>query len=626
MTGMYPNADRTAPGGMSRKAIIAELVDEHGYEDSPEWADVSWPALIELLINERKEREAEQPEPEPEDEEDEDADEIEQANAADPNPGYFNSVPNMFDDLGPDPMIDHEAEHDVEVILAELDDAPVALVEEALHDAGVDSDVLDPEALFAEMVEAREADTPPPVFIGLPGVKDYLFNGHAGAGPSGAERWMNCTMSLSASRKFLETLTPNQQALWGQGNTAARQGTTAHSAAEAKAEFALGRTDESELDATLTELAFYPENEDEAYDEEMSEYITEYVDLVKTYAQERSDDHVLIESRVEAAIPLTDLHEGEVYVIRGSADLAVMPVKGRVKKALRSLVVGDLKYGNGLDVDVEENPQIRIYALGVLDLLVGDDGQLPEWLDEIVYHIVQPRLGGIKTWTETVDDLLTWRDETLAPALTKALYGANEGATFEPSDLACQWCPARGACPALAQARMDSATDLFDVVLEAEFEGEVGSVPDPTTLDDKRLGELLAQAKAVKDLYSDLREEAQRRLHRGATVPGFHLVNYTPARAWKGDAAKRLDPSLTVEEGRLPLPDEALAKVWKDPVLVTPTQAQKVLGDEGYALIEALVDKPDKRPVISTGANDNRKKWEGKPPEAMFADETDMEN
>src|SRR5690606_10673586 len=56
-----------------------------------------------------------------------------------------------------------------------------------------------------------------------PDTRDYLFDGHAGAGPSGSDRWMNCTESLGLSRKFLETLTPNQQVSFSKANLAARE-------------------------------------------------------------------------------------------------------------------------------------------------------------------------------------------------------------------------------------------------------------------------------------------------------------------------------------------------------------------------------------------------------------------
>lgn len=665
----YPDADPTAPGGMSRAALIKELVAKHGYEDDKDvWAQVKWPVLIDMVCQERLDREREATP----------AGRMDAAVAAqavayeeqctycgrtypapvalhhsDEECSESKTAEDMFDlldeaelieDAG-DVLADFEAEFEVDAVgfvpegtlLPEdecehpacdihgnegdlLPEDDVDQIVSALEAADMaeqieiaEDGVLDPEQMFAEMADAREAATPPPLFIGLPVVKDYIFDGHAGAGPSGAERWMNCTMSLTAARRFLETLSPNQQATFahgGAGKSAARQGTTAHAVGEAEANLVLGRATQDEVDLTLLELSITPEDEGEAYDDEMAEYVAEYVDLVKSYAQERGNEAILIESRVEADIPLTDLHEGEVYVIRGSADFSALPIQTGTPES-RTLVVGDLKYGEGMDVDVDENPQIRLYALGVLMLLADPEtGQIPLWVTDVVYHIIQPRLGGIKTWTESIDDLLAWRDEVLAPELTKALYGENEGATFAPSDLACQWCPARGTCPALIEQRVDAASGLFDEIAEIEFLDGVGAVPNPVSLTDTRLGELLTMAAGLHDIYKDLKEEAQRRLHRGDAVPGYQLVNYTPPRKWKEGAERVLAKK---------------PELWTDPKLLTPTQAEKILGPEVYPKIEKLVIKPDKRPVIAK-EGDRRKTWEGKPPEAMFPDDvTDEE-
>lgn len=599
--GMMEGAHPTAPGGMSQKRLVKEMVERHGYDEASA-KKMKWPEQIEAVIQGRlredKARRAEPVEVEPQ--------------RVDQSLGDV-SDEDDFDDLLAEFDLDDEADYgdedssgdvivDDEVII----DGATPSTDEAEGDWSEDG-VLDPEALFEEIFTARTeavAAEPPPIFLGIPGVKDYIFDGHAGAGPSGAERWMNCTMSLSASRKFLETLTPNQQRVFAGAGTAARQGTTAHAAAEAEANLVLGRSTVEEVESTLMELTLNPDEEAEAYDDTMGEYITEYVDLIRQYAQDRGDDHVLVESRVEAVIPLTDLHEGEVYVIRGSADATVLPTKSE-----RTLVVGDLKYGNGIDVDVDENPQIRLYAIGVLDTLCDDEGNLITPVDEIVYHIIQPRLGGIKTWSESVDDLLTWRDDVLAPALTKALYGANEGATYEPSELACQWCPARGSCPALAEARVEQAADLFDVIVEAEYDDGPGAFPETTSLSAERLGQLLTMVNGLVDLRADLKEEAQRRLHRGEEVPGYWLVNYSPKRGWAEGAADALED---VEE------------VWTEPTLMTPAQAEKALGKERFKSVEPLVVKPKKVPLISTGAKDKRSKWEGDPPEAasMFDDES----
>lgn len=522
----FPDADPTAPGGMSQKALADELVEKHGwtkaqirdeFRQGRGWRVGSWPEMITVVCEERRARELE---------------------------------------------------------------------------AGTEA--LDPDQMFGEIEQAREEARANALLVPDPVTYDYQFNGHAGAGPSASERWMSCTASLRASREFLETLTPNQQEEFSKASTSARQGTTAHAAAEIEARVLLGQMDQDEADLSLLELTVNPAD-DEAYDEEMAEYITEYVDLIRSYV----DDHeVLIEERVVASIWLTGAHEEEVYEIPGSVDVTALPSESDPS----TLVVGDLKYGKGVNVDVEKNSQTRLYALGVLGRLVDDEGALPEGLTTIRYHIIQPRLGGIKTWEESVEDLLTWRDEELAPALTAALYG--EGAEFKPSETACQFCPARGSCAALTEQRVTEAAGLFDVIVDAEFNGQ--SFPETASLSDTRLGELLTQINGLIDIHKDLKEEAQRRLFRGGTVPGFKMVSYTPPRKWKPEAETKL---ADVEE------------VWKRKLL-TPKQAIEVLkNDEDKALmLEGLYDTPNKRPVVAP-EGDRRSDWEGLPPEAMFTAE-----
>jgi hypothetical protein len=539
----YPDAHPTAPGGMSEKALVLELTETHGW-DAADAITLNWPGKIDAVIAERLNRERE-------------------ASGA------------MFEAAQPD------TDDDLDALLEELTSATSSTGSDDGADTGSHS-----------------------LLTKLPGVFDYIFNGHYGAGPSASERWMTCTASLAASRKFLETLTPNQQEQFAVASEAARQGTTAHAAAEVEARVVIGQMDQDEADTTLLELAIEPDTDGEAYDDEMAEYITEYVDLIRTYAQDRGNDHVLIEAHSEAAVPLTGMHEGEVYVISGRGDCVVLPTPEDP-----TLVVSDLKYGNGIDVEVDANPQVRIYGLGALALLVDDDGNLITDVETITYHIVQPRLGGIKTWSEPLADLLAWRDEVLAPALTAALYGQAEGAVFNPSESACQFCPARGGCPALTEQRVAQAAELFDVIVEAEFADGPGAFPETTALDDAALGSLLAQISGLIDLHKDLKAEAERRLFRGGQVPGFTLVNYSPPRKWKEGAAEAL-----------PIEDNPF--LWGEPKLLTPTAAEKIVGKENYeALVAPLVDKPSKRPVVAP-VGDRRKAWEGRPPEAMFDDES----
>lgn len=473
-------------------------------------------------------------------------------------------------------------------------------------DAEVDEGAMSWTELIDAVIEGRKAreredKAGPPLLVRDPDTNDYAFNGHAGTGPSSAHRWLYCTKSLGASRRFLETLTPNQQAEFAKSSTAARQGTTAHSAGEAELSAILGHTTVAERDATLLELAVIPED-GESYDDEMAEHVSLYVDLISEFIEERGAENVLLEQKLEAAVWLTGDHEGNYYLVRGSADAVINPTK-----AHKNLVIVDYKHGEA-DVDVEENDQVRTYALGALGDLTDDDGNLTVDLERITYYIVQPRNGGVKMWEESLDALLDWRDETLAPALTAALYD-DESATaeFVPSDKSCQWCPARGACPALSLQRMEAATELFDVITETEFEEGPGAFPETGLMEDAALGRLLEQVNGLMSIQEDLKAEVQRRLHRGAEIPGFKMVSYTPPRKWKEGAKEDLRerfPELFAE--KIITPKQALALL----------QASK---EEAVEDVTGYIETPDPRPVAAPEM-DRRKKWTGEAPESMFTE------
>lgn len=624
--GKIPGAPPTSPGGMSKRTLADELVTKHGY-GSDQIVALSWDELIDSVIEQRRAREIEAG-----------VASIKEAHDSlvrDLAPGYDDiTLPDdgtdwtdvshrpTGRDMFPDDEIptvddtfttvigyvveDESGTDSADDLLADLDSL--------LGDEGSSEDLPDDyENLLEDLDEAREEEQskkPSSLLHKITGVRDYVFNGHMGAGPSSSERWINCTASLGASRQFLETLSPNQQVKYAESSTAARQGTTAHAAAETQVNLMLGNIEQDEADTTLLELAIHPDTSGEAYDDEMAERITEYVDLIQQYAHDRGEENVLVEGRVSAVIPLTDLHEGETYEIHGSLDAGVLPTNTE-----KNLAVVDFKYGNGIDVEVEDNSQTRIYALGLLDLLTDEDGNLITDVETVTYYIVQPRLGGIKTFTENLDDLFDWRDDVLSPALTKALYGVDEGATYEPSDSACQFCPARGSCSALAEQRVAAAQDLFDVVADpGEF--SVGA------LSEERLGSLLAQAQGIAKITDDLKDEAQRRLHRGERVPGYHLVNYSPPRYWAEDAENALDPMLHHDEGAV-LSSSQRVLLWTQPKVVSPAQALAILKKNGVEdadkVLGSMIVVPEKKPVVAP-VDDRRKAWEGKPPEAMFPD------
>lgn len=299
---------------------------------------------------------------------------------------------------------------------------------------------------------------------------------HATLGPSSAARWLTCPGSVR-----LAAAMPERPA-----GEAAEEGTAAHALAEIRLrDYVLGEAVDGQIDAWAAE---YGERYDIA---EMSEAVAPYVQAVEqALAQAGPDAVLLLEQRHSTGIP----------GVWGTADSVVM--------APGSLHVLDLKFGRGVRVAAAGNPQLRLYALGALRGLEGllDDSVITE----VTMTIVQPRLGARSD--ETVGRLELERWAGWAQARAEMTEGPQ--APLRPSESACRWCPAAGACEALR-----------DHSLRAAF----GNGEEPTTIDPwetpdlgQRVADSLAQvplveqwARSVKSLADDLAQ--------ADALPGYHL-------------------------------------------------------------------------------------------------------
>lgn len=106
--------------------------------------------------------------------------------------------------------------------------------------------------------------------------------------------------------------------------------------------------------------------------------------------------------------------------------------------------VFDYKYGF-VPVEVEENPQLLLYANGLLDLLPPSNLPTDMW-----FHVVQPRdftqIKKVRSWNPTIEEfrdriheVLNARDQALEP--DQPLTVGNQ----------CTYCNVRDSCPALAK-------------------------------------------------------------------------------------------------------------------------------------------------------------------------------
>lgn len=366
---------------------------------------------------------------------------------------------------------------------------------------------------------------------------------HSRFGASGAHRWIECPASIIAEQDYPEQHSPY-----------AAEGTCAH----AVAEVALRNKVDAHVLVGQT-MADAPEVE---VTEGMCEYVQQYLDYVRSlpghlYVEQRLDySHVIPEGFGTADAVLFDETTGTLYVV-------------------------DLKYGQGVRVDAEDNPQAMLYAIGAIHAL--------DWLADItrvVCVIVQPRLDHISEWETTPQRLEQFGQE----AAKAAQLALSDSPPFNPGEKQCRFCKASGNCEAQAQYNLETAG------LEFGDDSEPSGVH---ALEGEQLAWVLGRLKALQDWVKAVESRATSVIDAGGHIPGYKLVEGRSLRQWSDE--RDVEPVLQEQLG-----DDAFT--FK---LISPAQAEKALGKNHPLLADWVVKPPgkptlvpesDKRPAIRSSA------------------------
>lgn len=263
----------------------------------------------------------------------------------------------------------------------------------------------------------------------------------------------------------------------------------------------------------------------------------------------------------------------------------------RIDERSRTIYVTDLKYGQGVRVEAEGNTQAMLYALGVVNTLgfmYDVDGS---WT--VVNTIHQPRLDNVSVSTMAVKDILQWADDVVYHAARLAL---KKNAPMKAGAW-CRWCVLRNTCGERARHMMRENLEDFEVIPEEEI---------GRTLTAEQVGKILDAARDIKAWLTDIETEAYAMLARGERPVGamgpYKLVSGRGGREWV-DEGKTLDVLSELLE-----PDQMYTRK-----LITPAQAEKILGKRNDTLSRIIVKKEgkptlapasDKRPERESGASD----------------------
>ena len=158
---------------------------------------------------------------------------------------------------------------------------------------------------------------------------------HALLSASGSHRWLNCTPSAKLEERFADTT-----------SEAAKEGTLAHELAEQKL-IRYFRADKVPKRQTTTRINAL--KKDALYQPEMDGHTDRYVEYIKSEALKYDKNPtVIIEARLDLSKYIRDGFGTADCILIGGGTLQVV----------------DLKYGKGVPVSAEKNPQLMIYALG----------------------------------------------------------------------------------------------------------------------------------------------------------------------------------------------------------------------------------------------------------------------
>lgn len=334
----------------------------------------------------------------------------------------------------------------------------------------------------------------------------------------------------------------------------ARQGTETHALCEYKLRKALG---EKVKDPTK-KLTMY----DSEMEEAAESYALVVMGLVDQFWAESKDTLVSVEQKVD----FSD------YVPDGFGTADTLIISGKI------VCIVDFKYGKGIEVGAERNPQMMCYALGCIQMF---DGLYD--IDSVLMVIFQPRLANISEYTISKADLIAWANETLVPAAKLAYAGEGEFC----AGAHCQFCKVTATCRKRAEYNLALAKYDFEM---------------PPTLEDAEVEAVLAKANALAAWVSDIKEYALQQAIQGKKWTDWKLVEGRSNRKYTDEAAV----AKTVKEAGFEPYEQKLLGLAAMTALLGKTKFEELLGKlivkpQGKP---TLVPMSDKRPVMNTAAED----------------------
>lgn len=323
-------------------------------------------------------------------------------------------------------------------------------------------------------------------------------------------------------------------------------------------------------------------------DEDMARHVQVTIDYVHDLAGD--DGVVFADIRVNYSSYL-DVPEQEAW---GTADVII--ARGD------EIIVVDFKYGMGVEVSAEKNPQMSLYALGALQAYNG----LVADFTRVRMAISQPRVRTAPSeYDLSVEELEAWGRSTARSAVATCQNAAASvghaefDATFvRPGEKQCKFCRAKATCPAL-RAEVASTVAMESYAASPDEFADLGVATPHAESEAAWLQVCLDKADMIEDWCKAVRAEVERRLLAGDGVPGYKLVQgKRSARQWQD--AKAAEQML--KTFRVKIED------MYDMKLISPTSAEKLakaetIGKRQWPKLAELIVQNEGKPHVAPAAD-----------------------
>ena len=358
---------------------------------------------------------------------------------------------------------------------------------------------------------------------------------HAVLSASSSHRWLNCSPSARLEQEFEDRETE-----------AAAEGTAAHALCEHKLRRAL------KLQSRRKPISRYDSDEMDMHTDGYAQFVLETLAEVRKNC---ADPLINIEQRLDFSCYVPDGFGTGDCIIIGDKIMHII----------------DFKYGQGVLVEAEHNPQMMLYALGALRLF----DSLYD-IEEVAMTIYQPRRENISTWTIPVSELKAWAENELVPKARLAYEGKGE---YRPGPW-CTFCKAAVKCRARAEEKLRLAQYEFakpPLLTDTEIEDILGKLDD-----------LTRWAEEIKTYAQDAA------LNHGKQWHGYKVVEGRSVRKYSNEDA-------VVEAANAAGYHDIFRKT-----LLPLTEMERLMGKQEFqSILGGLIIKPAGKPTL-VHASDKR--------------------